>query len=151
MKPGQTVFCILATLTLAALIGAAWIGLLPQGIPFDCISPGARYVRSWHSDLRDCVDASSAQVLLARNKEGGEVVVMGDGTWVAVVMEHECCTGAGFNATLYVASTGEAYVDLDSCYCGWMPLGDELRAYPKTSVGAFLAAVRSRGKRLDRL
>ena len=135
----------------AALIGVAWIGLLPRGTPFDYFSPEARFVRRWHSDLRACSDPTSAQVLLKRNKEGGEAVMMADGSWLAIVMEHSCCTGAGFNATLYVASTGETYLDPESCYCGWTPLGDEIYGYPMNSIADFLAAVRSSGKRITRL
>lgn len=77
--------------------------------------------------------------------------MMPDGSWVAVVMEHSCCTGAGFDATLYVASTGEAYLDSESCYCGWMPLGGELAGYPKTSIADFMAAVKASGKKTTRL
>lgn len=79
------------------------------------------------------------------------MVTMSDGSWVAVVMEHHCCTGAGFDATLYVTSTGETHLDSESCYCGWLPLGDEIYEYPKTSSAAFLASVRSSGKQLTRL
>src|SRR5690349_16023269 len=101
----------------AVLAGVAWTGLLPRGTPFDYFSPAARFVRQWRSDLRGCSNLHSAKALLQRNKEGGEAVTMADGSWVAVVMEHDCCTGAGFNATLYVASTGETYLDPESCYC----------------------------------
>ena len=69
----------------AALAGMAWIGILPRGTPLDYISPGARFVRGWHSDLRTCTDPASAQALLNRNKEGGEAVTMTDGSWVAIV------------------------------------------------------------------
>jgi hypothetical protein len=150
MRRFRTVFWILA-LVASAIAGTAWIGLLPRGSPFDYFSPEARFVRRWHSDLRDCADASSAQSLLNKNKEGGEAITMSDGSWVAVVMEHHCCTGAGFDATLYVTSSGEAYLDSDTCYCGWMPLGDEIYTCPKTRVADFLAAVRASGKRLTRL
>jgi len=135
----------------AALAGVAWTGLLPRGTPFDYFSPEARFVRQWRSDLRSCSDPDSAKTLLKRNKEGGEAVTMSDGSWVAVVMEHSCCTGAGFNATLYVVSTGETYLDSESCYCGWLPLGEEIYGYPKTSVHDFIAAVKSSGKKTTRL
>ena len=135
----------------AAVIGAARIGLLPQGTPLDYFSPQASFVRRWHSELRGCRDALSAQASLKNNKEGGEAVMVADGSWTAIVMEHDCCTGAGFNATLYVTSAGEAYLDAESCYCGWLPLGEEIYEYPKISVAGFLAAVRASGKPLTRL
>ncbi len=150
MKPIRKASKIIALLA-TAVAGLAWFGLLPGGSPFDYFSPDARFVRRWHSGLLGCGDASSAQSLLKKNKEGGEVIKMSDGSWVAVVMEHKCCTGAGFDATLYVTSTGEAYLDSDTCYCGWMPLGDEICTCPKTRVADYLAAVRASGKRLTRL
>ncbi|RYD31091.1 MAG: hypothetical protein EOP86_18635 [Verrucomicrobiaceae bacterium] len=139
------------TLLCAALVGVAWTGLLPRGTFLDGLSPQARFVRHWHSGLSHCADSAAAEALLKHNKEGGEVAMMADGSWVSVVMEHSCCTGAGFNATLYVASTGEAVLDPESCYCGWMPLGEEIYNHPKTSVSDFLAAVGTDGKKIIRL
>lgn len=139
------------TLVCAAVVGVAWMGLWPRGTPLDYFSPQSRFVRHWYSGLSRCADPSAAQALVKDNKEGGEVVRMADGPWVSVVMEHSCCTGAGFNATLYIASTGGAFPDPESCYCSWMPLGEELYSHPKTSISDFLAAVRADGRRITRL
>ena len=126
---------------MAVLAAVAWTGLLPRGTPLDFFAPETRFVSRWRSELRFCPAPAAAELILKDNKEGGEVVRMADGSWVAVVMEHACCTGAGFNATLYVSSTGEAWLDSATCYCGWMPLGDELAGYPATGVADFIAAV----------
>lgn len=117
----------------------------------DHFSPESSFVRSWHSSLRFCSDSTAPTSIAAGDKEGGDVFVLHDGSWVAVVMEHPCCTGAGFNATVYVTSTGAAYLDPSSCYCGWLPRGEELAGHPKDSQKAFFAAVRGSGKTLRRL
>ncbi len=135
----------------ATLLGVAWFGLLPEGTPFDNFSPKSRFIRSWRGALLNCPNAAAATTALRSNKEGGEAVMMADGSWVAVVMEHACCTGAGFDATLYVTSTGEVYLDPESRYCGWLPLGGEIYAYPKRDIAEFLSAVSSSGKPLTRL
>ena len=98
--------------------------------------------------LQGCPDARSAQTALRKNKEGGTVVMMDDGTWVAVVMEHACCTGAGFNATLYRTSRGALYLDSDSSYCGFFPLREELLTHACPNTAAFLESVKSGGKNL---
>ena len=150
MKKLRPIFALLILLC-TALVGVAWIGFLPRGTPLDYFSPQARFIRHWQSDLSRCSGPSAAQSMLYRNKEGGEAVRMLDGSWVAVVMEHSCCTGAGFDATLYVASTGGTFLDLDSSYCGWMPLGDEIHNYPKTGISEFLTAVKAGGKKIIQL
>lgn len=133
----------------AATLGAGWIGLLPW--PLNYFSPESRFIRYWRQTLEKCPDASSADRALSANKEGGDVVHLADGTWVAVVMEHECCTGAGFNATLYVTSTKEAYLDSRTGYCGFFPLREELLSAEKRSIPDFLNSRKGEGKQLSRL
>jgi hypothetical protein len=138
-------------LLLAALIELAKIGILPTGTPFDYFRPEACYAREWRDKLQAAKSAESALSAVQENIEGGELVRLSDGTWVAVVMEHACCTGAGFNATLYVTSAGRAYLDSDSCYCGFTELGEELSASDKKSIEAFLTSIKSGGKHITEL
>ncbi|MES2708342.1 MAG: hypothetical protein V4726_17235 [Verrucomicrobiota bacterium] len=132
----------------AVLMVAAKTGLLPSGTPLDYFAPAPSFARHWIQKLRHCGNTAAAQEALLKNKEGGRGVTMDDGTWVAVAMEHDCCTGAGFNATVYVTSLGGAFVDSNSCYCGFLPLGEELYGYDRRSIPAFLASVEASGKHL---
>lgn len=138
-------------LLLAILTGIAKFGLVPRGTPLDYFAPESAFVREWRAALESSQSPDDALTKLGKNKEGGEVVRMADGTWVAVVMEHECCTGAGFNATLYVTSKGKSYLDADTCYCGFFLLGRELQGHDNSSIDAFLTAVRASGKPLAEL
>ena len=79
------------------------------------------------------------------------MLVCADGSWVSVVMEHACCTGAGFDATLYVTSSGEAYLDTTTRYCGAFDLADSLHVLPRTDSASLISSLASSGKRLIRL
>lgn len=135
----------------AALVGLARMGILPEQGPLAALSPRAQFVRSWTKTLRRSPDAAAAGLALQGNREGGQVIPMADGSWVAVVMEHACCTGAGFNATLFVTSAREAYLDDQTGSCTWEVLASDLQTYPIQSAAEFLAAARSQGKPLERL
>ncbi len=129
-------------------IGTAKTGILPEGTFLDYFTPKSVFIRTWKDRLLECHDQTAADKAVRGNKEGGTVVVMKDGSWVALVMEHACCTGAGFNATLYVTSKGEAYLDAESCYCGFSPLTWELEELPVGTTSEFLTALRTNGKKL---
>ncbi len=138
----------IALLCVAMFVGAAKIGMLPQGTPFDFLSPASSFVRSWESQIASSDDPDAIESFVSKNKEGGWVIRTDDGGWVSVVMEHECCTGAGFNATLYVTSAGDSFLDTKTCYCGSMPLAEAISSYSRASPDAFLADVRAGGKQL---
>lgn len=138
-------------LLLGIAIAAARLGLLPRGTPLDFFTAEATFIRSWKRTLISSPDAETAENKLKANKEGGAVVRMEDGTWVAVVMEHHCCTGAGFDATLYVTSEGETWLDSDTCYCGWESLEWDMAEYSKKDIRSFLADVCSANKKLSKL
>lgn len=143
-RPGRLLKLLLCGMAL--LLAAAWFGM-----PLDCFAPQSRFIRHWTHTLRGSGSAAAATEAIQRNKEGGKMVHLADGSWVAVVMEHHCCTGAGFDATLYVASDGQAWLDSETCYCGFLPLDGELHEYSRQSIPAFLASVRANGKPLIRL
>ena len=143
--------CLTVISVIGLVVGAASLGIVPRGTPLDFFSPESTFIRRWHSALQSCSNLADAKRMAARNKEGGDVVVLNDGSWVAVAMEHAWCTGAGFNATIYVISSGAAYLDPSTCYCGWFPLGYELAGHSKDSQDAFFSAVRASGKTLTQL
>lgn len=130
---------------LVGVYGAARYGLLPRGTWLDYFAQEVDFVRGWVEVLRGCADADAAEAAVKGNKEGGMVLRMADGSWVAVVMEHKCCTGAGFNATVYVMSDGRAFVDEDTCYCGRTDLDWSLEVYELRDGESFLEQVRERG------
>jgi hypothetical protein len=136
------------SLLLALAIGAVRLGLFPEGTPLDYFSPQSTFVRKWEKELLNCHNIKTAEAMLKLNKEGGQVVTMKDGSWVSIVMEHSCCTGAGFNATLYITSAGGSYLETDSCYCSFSDLRDEIYGYSQESTATFLEAVRSNRKHL---
>lgn len=135
-------------LCVVTLVGAAKVGILPQGTPFDFLSPASSFVRSWESRITSSDNPDTIESFVSKNKEGGWVVRTHDGGWVSIVMEHDCCTGAGFNATLYVTSGGDSFLDMKTCYCGSRPLAEEISRYSRASPKAFLADVRVGGKQL---
>lgn len=142
--------CLPICLVLALLIGIARLGFMPRGTPLDYFSPELAFIREWQTKLESCKTHESATLILQDNKEGGKVIFLSDGTWIAVVMEHACCTGAGFNATLYVTSEGDTYLDSDTCYCGFMPLAEELMTHDKKSIDSFFVSIRSSGKHITK-
>lgn len=142
---------VIISITLLALItlGAARIGILPYGTPLDFLTPRATWVRSWNHTLRDCADAKAAEKAIKINRDGGTVCVMDDGTWVVIVTEHTCCSGAGFDAALYVTSNKESYLDTKTNYCEFS-LADEVAAHSKKNIPEFLASVHALGRRLSK-
>lgn len=140
-------FALLATL----IIGLAMLGKIPRGTPMDTLAPEAHFVQQWKTQLESATNPEAAAAIVRQNKEGGKVVHLNDGTWIAVVMEHECCTGAGYNATLYVTSSGESYLDVETCYCAFMELDGEIDHHSHASIAAFLDDIRSSGKMITRL
>lgn len=59
------------------------------------------------------------------------------GEWVAVAMEHACCSGAGFNATIFYDSSGATYIDTTHSFCGVEGSGEELGRAGVDSLATF--------------
>jgi hypothetical protein len=64
-----------------------------------------------------------------------------DGSWVAAVSEHACCSGAGFNATVFYDSSGGIRVDQTHAFCGTEGLQGELNQIAGNSLAAFYAGL----------
>ncbi len=60
------------------------------------------------------------------------------GESIAVRMEHACCSGAGFNATVLYGSDGKVLVDTEHCFCGYEGMVFELKSIPAGSLAEFI-------------
>ena len=61
-----------------------------------------------------------------------------NGESVAIRMEHACCTGAGFNATVLYGSDGHVFADTKRCFCGYEEMAFSLEHVPAHSLSEFL-------------
>ena len=59
------------------------------------------------------------------------------GEWVAVAMEHSCCSGAGFNASIFFDSNGSTFVDTTYSFCGVEGMGEELHRVETSNLAGF--------------
>jgi hypothetical protein len=57
--------------------------------------------------------------------------------WIAVRMEHSCCSGKGFDATVICDSNKRIQVDTEHTFCGYEGLSCELRRIKATSLPEF--------------
>lgn len=60
-----------------------------------------------------------------------------NGEWVAATCEHACCSGAGYNATVFYDSQRKIYYDTTYSFCGLEGLGGELGKAKATSLQTF--------------
>jgi hypothetical protein len=68
-----------------------------------------------------------------------------NGQWVAAQMEHACCDGAGFNASVYYDSNGLTQYDTTHCFCGYEGLCGELNEIEASDLTRFYGALSVRG------
>jgi hypothetical protein len=67
-----------------------------------------------------------------------------DGGSASVILEHSCCTGAGFDAVAIRTSDGQEYV-ADKNYCGIAGFQSELNTDSIKSLSMFSAFLEERG------
>ena len=125
-----------------------------HGIPvLNFFDPRDSFVRKWSGNLLALPTRDSAEEFFQARRPEGLVVKMKDGSWTSIVMEHSCCNGAGYDVVLYVTSTGDRYVDWETCYCGGfsLKLTIDYKEYSTESTAAFLGAVLADGIQLEKL
>lgn len=59
------------------------------------------------------------------------------GEWVAIAMEHACCTGAGFNAVVVYDSHGKIRTNTERCFCGYEELGSFVSKIHASTLAEF--------------
>jgi hypothetical protein len=64
-----------------------------------------------------------------------------NGEWIAVQMEHSCCSGAGFNATVIYDSKGHLSFDTTRAFCGYEDMASEFSRIKAGSLKDFYRKV----------
>lgn len=64
-----------------------------------------------------------------------------DGSSIAVFMEHACCSGRGYNATVIYDSEGHIFVNTDRSFCGFEGLSHDMSSVPAESLPDFYAHI----------
>lgn len=106
------------------------------------------FIRTWTSRFRACHNLSDvrrlpdADFLCIRTFPTGE--------WVAVSSEHSCCSGAGFDATIFYDSRSQLQVDTTYSFCGYEGLVGALPGNDVGSLARFYDNLRSFNLRLVR-
>ena len=60
-----------------------------------------------------------------------------DGSSVAIAMEHACCSGRGYNATVVYDSEGKIFVNTEHSFCGEEGLAADMSSVPAKSLAQF--------------
>ena len=108
-----------------------------------------RFVDHWASLLSRCRNIQEVEAVA---KEQDRLVLtrrFDSGEWVAVCSEHSCCSGAGFDATVFVDSKGTIQYDTTHSFCGYEGLCGELNGVAASNLNQFYSGVDSMGIRLE--
>jgi hypothetical protein len=97
------------------------------------------FVRSWTARLRPCKSLTDIALLPERDRILTQE--FSNGEWVAGVMEHSCCSGAGFDATIFKDSRGKIFVDRTYSFCGYEEL-EQLFGPTIRSLDEFYSALK---------
>lgn len=131
-----------------------WIfRLLPVGVlvAVIAIAVGSRlmpdhqtegFVRHWARLFQKCPDVDSIRALPpAERPDCIYTRQFTNGQWVAVRMEHSCCSGAGFDASVFADSTRTIRYDTTYSFCGYESLCGELGSVAATNLDGFYASL----------
>ncbi len=93
------------------------------------------FVKVWATTFKKCPTLKAVKSL--PNANVIYIRTFNNGEWVAVSMEHACCSGAGFNATVFYDSQHKIYSDTTYSFCGLEGLASELGEIKATSLKTF--------------
>jgi hypothetical protein len=131
----------------------------PDGLPIHVVfamnSIGGRY--NWHNEGNANTVFGLMIMLLAyvvartgrKNNRGNNhtiTLAFEDGGSASVILEHSCCTGAGFDAVAIRTSDGQEYV-ADKNYCGIEGFRSELNTDSIKSLSMFSKYLEESGYR----
>ena len=60
-----------------------------------------------------------------------------NGEWIITAMDHSCCSGSGFDATVIRDSRGKVAYDVSHTFCGFEGMSSELGHLKATSLDEF--------------
>ena len=95
----------------------------------------SRFIHSKGALLKNCESYADAQRVAQFARK------FSDGTWVAVISEHACSSGAGFDATIFYDSSGIMRVDKTHHFCGTEGLENELSRVTASTLREFYAGL----------
>ena len=119
------------------------------GICFDLfILPFAPYrtrsfINHWSKEFRKCSNLQAIETLQEQEKAHIYRRTFANGDWVAVKMEHACCSGAGFDATVFYDSSGKVYCDTSYTFCGYEVLNKCLNKIKADSLKDFYSVLQT--------
>jgi len=92
------------------------------------------------------LSGSYENVKMGRSHDDPPMIIrLASGEWYAVVLEHDCCSGAGFDAVMIKDSSGSIYT-AEKNYCGYE--GFHIDESPK-DVESLRKALESNGYRKE--
>ena len=140
-------------MTETKLTGRRVLWLVPVGIllTLAAVAVGSRlvpdhragaFVAHWAKLFQDCPDIASIQALPTKERPDCIFIrAFTNGQWVAVRMEHSCCSGAGFDASVFVDSTRTIRYDTTHTFCGNETLSAELGRIQAAGPAGFYASL----------
>ena len=100
------------------------------------------FVTHWAGLFRKCPDLASIRTLPPKERPDCVYIrQFPNGQWVAVKMEHSCCSGAGFDASVFLDSTRIIRYDKTYSFCGYEGLCGELEKVQATELDGFYASL----------
>jgi hypothetical protein len=131
---------LLALFLVSILLGYIWF------IPSAPDNRRAEFVEHWARLFEDCSDLEAVESL--RGRESPELLYVSkfaNGEWIAVRMEYACGDGAGFDASVFVDSTGKICFDTSHHFCGYEALEAELGGINAANLAELYSGLSSLG------
>ena len=91
------------------------------------------FVDQWSSRFLKCPDMES----LAQNYPNMYIRKFDNGEWLAIVHEHSCMDGAGYDVSVFYDSTGAIRYDKGHNFCGYEGLSCEMNRIEAKSAQEF--------------
>ena len=100
------------------------------------------FVSHWASLFEKCSDVAAIRALPAAERPDCIYIrEFTNGQWVAVTMEHACCSGAGFNGSVFFDNTRTIRYDTTHSFCGYEGLCGELGNVQAKNLAEFYASL----------
>lgn len=102
-------------------------------------TPGAsdRTIAKWSEEFRNCRNLENVEKLATKGGNPVYILKFTNGEWVAARMEHACCSGAGYNATVFFDSHGKIYADKTYSFCGYEELESKCNRLATNNLAEF--------------
>ncbi|EKD82080.1 MAG: hypothetical protein ACD_39C01492G0001 [uncultured bacterium] len=77
--------------------------------------------------------------------------IMQDNSWVVLAMNHDCCSGDGFNCVISKDNTGQVMIDENKNFCGVEAMCNQANELASDSTSAFYSGLTSIGLKLEKI